>query len=74
MPGLCMSVDREGINKGFYTYGNLHLKKNTKGKTAFVMRLPESIRETDKITLFYWNNTGKEALIDNMKVRVIDMN
>ncbi|MDP2386098.1 MAG: hypothetical protein Q8M29_06990 [Bacteroidota bacterium] len=74
MPGMCMSIDRDGVNKGFYTYGNLHLKKNVKGMTGFFMRLPEFVKETDKITLFYWNNTDKEAVIDNMKVKVIDMN
>ena len=73
MPGMCMSIDRDGVNKAFYTYGNLHLKKNSKGKTTFVMRLPEFVKETDKVTLFYWNNTPNEAIIDKMKVLVIDM-
>jgi hypothetical protein len=71
LPGLSLSIDREGTNKRFVAYGNVHPRKE--GKVCIAYRLPEWIKETDKITVFYWNNTSKPAIIDNMKVQVIKM-
>ncbi|MCD6068461.1 MAG: putative rane protein [Bacteroidetes bacterium] len=71
MPGMCLSIDRNGVNRAFISYGNLH--PGPAGKTALVYRIPESVKETDKITVFFWNNSNQPALIDNMKVQVIKM-
>lgn len=69
-PGMCLSVDREGVNKKFLTYTKFR-KTNEKIRLAIYWRIPDYVRKNDLIKVFMWNNSEIPAYIDNMNVQVI---
>jgi len=71
-PGMCLNVDREGVNKKFLTYTKFR-KTGNKIKLAIYWRIPDFVRKDDLIKVFMWNNTDIPAYIDNMNLQVISM-
>lgn len=69
IPGLCLSIERNGANKAFISYKTQRNKQS--GRTCLLYRIPEWISDEDKITLFYWNNSPVPAFIDDLKIEVI---